>query len=108
MTFGETKEEADHLTITELRHALDVEPSESPEVIAKRFRLTIIQNANGTIVVHPLHDHSYKVAGSFAICGEASPLMRAVLTCAFVTQFRDRESGATDEHHHKKSTRRVA
>jgi hypothetical protein len=85
MTLTEAKEQAAKRSVKELRTSLEVDPSETPEVIAKRFDLTIIQDPNGTVLVHPIHDTSYKVLGVHR--GEMSPLLNAVLMCAFVTRF---------------------
>lgn len=87
MTLNEAKDEADRRSVAELRAALNVDPAESPELIAKRFNLTIIQNPNGTLLVHPLHDDSYQVAGVQSVDGLMFPVLKAVLVCAFVSRF---------------------
>lgn len=87
MTYEEAIADADRKPLADLRNALNVEPSETPASIARRFDLTIIEHSDGSVVVHPLHNTSYQVIGKEVKHGELAPVLRAVLVCAFVCTF---------------------
>jgi hypothetical protein len=86
MTLLQAREQAELKSAPQLREALSVSREEGPELIAKRFHLTIIEENDGKAVVKPIDENGVEVTCRIGKRGSTS-LDRAALLCAFVCQF---------------------